>query len=89
MKVTVTDNRTAGGAGGGRVLPEPFEFVSRGGLADLVEHLSAGSAVNQIITCSGIDSFTEKVPVDGKMTDVERACRAPAWSALGTGVRGT
>ncbi|MGB1680859.1 MAG: DNA gyrase/topoisomerase IV subunit B [Acidimicrobiales bacterium] len=75
MKVTVTDKRTAGGAGGGRVLPEPFEFVSRGGLADLVEHLSAGSAVNQIIACSGIDSFTEKVPVDGKMTDVERECR--------------
>ena len=74
MKVTVTDKRTAGGAGGGGSL-EPFEFVSRGGLADLVEHLSAGSAVNQIITCGGIDSFTEKVPVDGKMTDVERECR--------------
>lgn len=68
MKVTVTDKRAGGRA-------EPFEFVSRGGLADLVEHLSTGAAVNQIITCSGIDTFVEKVPVDGKMTDVERECR--------------
>jgi len=75
MKVTVTDKRAAGSLGDGKRLAEPFEFVSRGGLADLVEHLSAGAPVNQIITCSGIDHFTEKVPVDGKMTDVERECR--------------
>jgi len=68
MKVTVTDRRAGGRS-------EPFEFVSRGGLADLVEHLCTGVAVNQVITCSGIDTFVEKVPVDGKMTDVERECR--------------
>ena len=57
--------------------------MSCGGL-DLVEHLSTGAPVNQIITCSGIDTFTEKVPVDGKMTDVERECRvdvALRWTA--------
>ena len=75
MKVTVVDKRTAGSVGDGNRLSEPFEFVSRGGLADLVEHLSSGAPVNQIISCSGIDTFTEKVPVDGKMTDVERECR--------------
>lgn len=75
MKVAVIDKRTAGAVGDGTRLKEPFEFVSRGGLADLVEHLSTGAPVNQIISCSGIDTFTEKVPVDGKMTDVERECR--------------
>jgi DNA gyrase subunit B len=67
MKVTVTDKRTDG-------MTEPFSFVSRGGLADLVEHLAVGEGVSQTISCGGIDYFTEKVPVDGKMTDVEREC---------------
>ncbi|GJM39068.1 MAG: DNA topoisomerase (ATP-hydrolyzing) [Acidimicrobiales bacterium] len=67
MKVSVTDKRT-----GGR--KEPFAFVSRGGLADLVDHLAIGENVSQVITCNGIDTFTEKVPVNGKMTDVEREC---------------
>ena len=75
MKVSVVDKRTASSVGDGTRLTQPFEFVSRGGLADLVEHLSTGAPVNQIISCSGIDTFTEKVPVDGKMTDVERECR--------------
>ena len=75
MKVTVTDKRSGQEQAESTRLGEPFSFVSRGGLADLVEHLSTGVPVNQIITCSGIDTFTEKVPVNGKMTDVERECR--------------
>jgi DNA gyrase subunit B len=67
MKVTVTDKRSGAG-------PTPYSFVSRGGLSDLVEHLSAGAAVSQVITCNGIDTFTEKVPVGGKMTELEREC---------------
>jgi len=67
MKVTVTDKRSGGRS-------EPFSFVSRGGLADLVDHLSIGEKVGQTISCTGIDTFHEKVPVDGKMTDVEREC---------------
>jgi DNA gyrase subunit B len=67
MKVSVFDKRA-----GGR--KEPFSFVSRGGLADLVDHLSIGENVSAVITCNGIDHFTEKVPVHGKMTDVEREC---------------
>lgn len=67
MKVAVSDKRT-----GGR--KEPFAFVSRGGLADLVDHLASGENVSQTITCNGIDTFVEKVPVNGKMTDVEREC---------------
>ncbi len=67
MKVTVTDKRASG-------MKEPFTFVSRGGLADLVDHLSIGENVSGIIACNGIDTFHEKVPVDGKMTDVEREC---------------
>ncbi|MGI9621291.1 MAG: DNA gyrase/topoisomerase IV subunit B, partial [Acidimicrobiales bacterium] len=53
---------------------EPFEYVSRGGLSDLVESLTIGDPVTEIITVSGISSFEEKVPVDAKMTIVEREC---------------
>ena len=70
LKMTVVDNRSGESA-------EPFEFVSRGGLADLIkersEH-SGGDAVSGVITINGIERFTEKVPVDGKITEVEREC---------------
>ena len=81
LQETYTVRKLSFGVGVERTFPvhtpivERVEFVSRGGLADLVEHLATGTPVNQIITCSGIDTFTEKVPVDGKMTDVERECR--------------
>ncbi|HJP16837.1 MAG TPA: ATP-binding protein [Acidimicrobiales bacterium] len=71
VKIKVIDKR-AGGA------KEPFEFVSRGGLKDLVDYLSNGENVTEIIRISGIDTFTERVPVDGKMTDVERECNVEA-----------
>jgi len=71
VKIKVIDKR-AGGA------KEPFEFVSRGGLKDLVDYLSNGENVTEIITISGIDTFTERVPVDGKMTDIERECNVEA-----------
>ena len=67
LKVRVEDRRT-GHAN------EPFEYLSRGGLSDLVDTLSAKAPVTEIITISGIDTFEEKVPVDGKMTLVEREC---------------
>ena len=67
IKIRVIDKRSGGSA-------KPFEFVSRGGLADLVDHLSSGGNACEVITLSGIDTFTERVPVDGKMTDVLREC---------------
>ncbi len=67
MRITVDDRRV-----GGR--PDKFVFVSRGGLADLVDHLSIGESASQVISVNGIDSFVEKVPVNGKMTDVTREC---------------
>jgi DNA gyrase subunit B len=67
IKIRVVDKRSGGSA-------KPFEFVSRGGLADLVDHLSSGGNACEVITLSGIDTFTERVPVDGKMTDVLREC---------------
>ena len=66
VKVVLVDKRPGGA--------EPFEFVSRGGLADLVDHLSVGDNACEIITLSGISEFTERVPVDGKMSDVDREC---------------
>ncbi|NNE72744.1 MAG: DNA topoisomerase IV subunit B [Acidimicrobiales bacterium] len=53
---------------------KPEEFVSRGGIADLVDHLTPGEELTSIIQISGIETFEEKVPVDGKMTMVEREC---------------
>ena len=67
VKIRVVDKRSGGSA-------EPFEFVSRGGLADLVDHLSSGGNACEVITLSGIDTFTERIPVDGKMSDVQREC---------------
>ena len=66
VKVRLVDKRAGGG--------EPFEFVSRGGLADLVDHLSVGDNACEVITLSGISEFTERVPVNGKMQDVDREC---------------
>ncbi len=57
---------------------EPFEYLSRGGLSDLVDSMSIGEPVCEIITISGIDTFTEKVPVDGTMTEVTRECTVEA-----------
>ena len=70
LRMTVADNRAGESA-------EPFEFVSRGGLADLIKERSERSgedAVSGVITMNGIERFTEKVPVDGKITEVEREC---------------
>ena len=70
LRMTVADNRAGESA-------EPFEFVSRGGLADLVKERSERSsedAVSGVITINGIERFTEKVPVNGKITEVEREC---------------
>jgi len=67
VKIRVVDKRAGASS-------NPFEFVSRGGLADLVDHLSTGENACEVIALSGIDTFTERVPVDGKMRDVEREC---------------
>lgn len=68
LKVRIEDKRTGQDN-------EPFEYVSRGGLSDLVDSLTIGDPVTEIITLSGVDTFEEKVPVDGKMTVVERECQ--------------
>lgn len=67
LKVRLEDKRTGHDKG-------VFEFVSRGGLSDLVNSLTVGDPVGEIITISGIDTFEEKVPVDGKMVVVQREC---------------
>jgi len=65
LRIRLVDKRTGSKA--------DEEFVSRGGLTDLVEYLGGDAPqANKVITINGIDTFTEKVPVDGKMRDVER-----------------
>lgn len=53
---------------------DPEDFVAAGGLADYVDYLSVGEAVTDIQTIHSEVSFEEKVPVDGKMSDVVRHC---------------
>ena len=67
LKMTLQDKRD--GAAGERA-----EFVSRSGLADFVKERSAAGPVTGVITLNGSGTFTEKVPVDGKITEVEREC---------------
>ncbi len=76
LKIKLVDKRTG-------YKNDPEEFVSRGGISDLVDHLTVGEALTPIISVSGIDTFTEKVSVNGKMTEVERECTvdvALRWS---------
>jgi DNA gyrase subunit B len=60
------------------------DFSASGGLSDLVAALSSGAAVTDIVTLQGTATFEEKVPVEGKMTLVERPCTvdvALRWTA--------
>nr|XP_061840610.1 LOW QUALITY PROTEIN: DNA gyrase subunit B-like [Nerophis lumbriciformis] len=66
LKIKLVDKRTGS--------KREDEFLSRGGLKDLVEYESQGKAVTKVITFNGIETFEEKVPVNGKMTTVEREC---------------
>ena len=69
LKIRLNDRRK------GRTTP-PEEFVAKGGLADFVEFLSGDVAqVTGVVELSGEGTFTEKVPVDGKLTEVTRPCQ--------------
>ena len=68
LRITLEDKRT----GSKR---DPVEFVSRGGLKDLVnDNVGERGTITDVISLSGIDTFEEKVPVNGKMQMVEREC---------------
>ena len=68
LKIRLVDRR-----GSGNLAPE--EFVSKGGLADYVDFLSGEtSQVTGLVRVEGIGEFVEKVPVDGKLTEVTREC---------------
>lgn len=68
LKVRLIDKRSAA------TQTEPEEFVAQGGLADLVDSLTVQEAITDVITLHGADTFEEKIPVNGKMTLVERTC---------------
>jgi len=70
LKVRLADKRP----GPDGTVAEPEEFVAKGGLSDFVDHLSIGDPVCDVVSIFGTGTFTEKVPVDGRMTDVVRQC---------------
>lgn len=68
LKIRLTDRRD-----GGNLKPE--EFVSKGGLGDFVDFLTGDIAqVTGLVHLTGTGEFKEKVPVDGKLTEVTRSC---------------
>ena len=67
VKITLADRRTDP--------PVIEEIVSSGGLADFVQKLCGDvEPVTGLIGLTGSEEFTERVPVDGKLTDVVRRC---------------
>ncbi len=67
VKITLADRRADP--------PVVEEIVSSGGLADFVQKLCGDvEPVTGLIGLTGSDEFTERVPVDGKLTDVVRRC---------------
>ena len=69
MKVNVTDKRT-----GGR--KDPFSFVSRGGLGDLVDHLSIGENVspcNRLSNSTGVGKWNS---AEFGSSSLSRCCRS-------------
>ncbi|MGI9576711.1 MAG: DNA gyrase/topoisomerase IV subunit B [Microthrixaceae bacterium] len=62
LKVRMVDKRPGG---------TTEEFVAKGGLGDLVA-MHPGAPITEVIPLHGTGTFEEKVPVDGKMTLVER-----------------
>ena len=75
MTVTVNDRRPDG---------TKSEFVSKGGLTDLVTEQAGDKAISPVISLTGSETFTENVPVNGQITEVERLCEvevAMAWTS--------
>ena len=67
VKIILADRRTDP--------PVIEEIVSSGGLADFVQKLCGDvEPVTGLIGLTGSEEFTERVPVDGKLTDVVRRC---------------
>jgi len=62
LKVRLVDKRPGG---------TTEEFVAKGGLADLVA-MHPGEPLTEVITLHGTGTFEEKVPVEGRMTLIER-----------------
>ncbi|WP_022872581.1 DNA gyrase/topoisomerase IV subunit B [Nesterenkonia alba] len=77
LRITVRDLRGA----------EPTEEVFQydGGISEFVEHLSPDQPVTDIWRIQGHGTFSERVPVDGTMTDVERDCEVDIALRWGTG----
>ena len=66
---------------------EPSEqiFQYDGGISEFVDHLSPDSAVTGIWRIQGHGNFTERIPVDGRMQDVQRDCEVDIAMRWGVG----
>src|SRR5699024_2897614 len=66
---------------------EPSEQVFQydGGISEFVDHLSPDQAVTDTWRVQGNGKFTERIPVDGRMQDIERDCEVDIALRWGTG----
>ncbi|NDK30470.1 DNA gyrase/topoisomerase IV subunit B [Nesterenkonia haasae] len=64
-------------------LEEVFQYD--GGISEFVDHLSTDSAVTDIWRIQGHGGFTERISVEGVMTDVERDCEVDIALRWGVG----
>lgn len=77
LRITIKDERSAESS------EEVFQYD--GGISEFVDHLSQDSPVSDIWRIQGHGKFTERIPVDGTMTDVERDCEVDIAMRWGVG----
>lgn len=75
--ITISDER------GDTVTEEIFQYD--GGISEFVDHLSRDTAVSGIWRIQGHGKFSERIPVNGTMTDVERDCEVDIAMRWGVG----
>ncbi|MGO1193683.1 MAG: DNA gyrase/topoisomerase IV subunit B [Nesterenkonia sp.] len=77
LRLSIRDERGA----------EPSDqiFQYDGGISEFVDHLSPDPAVTGVWRVQGHGKFTERIPVDGRMQDIERNCEVDIAMRWGTG----
>ncbi|WP_150462514.1 DNA gyrase/topoisomerase IV subunit B [Nesterenkonia ebinurensis] len=77
LRLTIVDRR------GSERTEQVFQYD--GGISEFVDHLATDGPVTSIWRIQGHGSFTERIPVDGQMTDVQRDCEVDIALRWGVG----
>ena len=77
LRIIIEDRR------GAETSEQVFQYD--GGISEFVDHLATDGPVTGIWRIQGHGSFSERIPVDGQMTDVERDCEVDIALRWGVG----